>query len=159
MGCNANMHALRKRKYLTGIGLLLALAVGPGCSNTGGADPALTPVEVVDSGSHCATPPERAGAVILATDKADGFRVRLGMGQRSTGGYAVRIVDESPERTDDGIAIVRVDWRVPGAEDAVTQALTRPCVEIDVPAEYRGVRFIDADGVVRGEAVRADGGD
>lgn len=153
------MQARRNGKYLSAISLLLAVAVGSGCSNTGASDPALTPLKVVDSGSHCATPPERAGAVVVATDEADGFRVRLGMGQRSTGGYAVRIADESPEGIDDGIAIVRVEWRVPGPEDAVTQALTRPCVEVDVPTEYRGVRFIDGDDVVRGEAVRAAEGD
>jgi len=127
------------------------LATGCGLSATGGAS---TPqLSVVASGAHCPTPPERPGAYLLDHQLSGGRHVRLGMGRRSTGGYAVELVSKVPERVDDGIAVVRVEWTVPGAGDAVTQALTRPCVEVRVPAAYAGVRFIDGDDIERGEAV------
>lgn len=79
------------------------------------------------------------------------------MGQRSTGGYRVDLVDSSPVAITDGVAELRVSWQTPGAEDAVTQALTQPCVEVELPPAYRGARFVDQNGVERGVVERAEG--
>ena len=134
------------------------LVAATACAGTNGAgDP--DPVRELERGAHCSTPPADAGAVRIDSDGEDSagvdtWRVRLSMGQRSTGGYAVRVADPVPVSVTDGIAIVRVEWTTPAADAAVTQVLTRPCVEVAVPSDYAGVRFIDEAGTLRGEAMR-----
>lgn len=129
---------------------LVVVLLMAGCVGPGGNEPP-EPVVAIAGGAHCGHPPERAGAVVLARDGDDGHRVRLGMGRRPTGGYAVELAEDQPAAVDDGTAVVRVHWRVPASGEAVTQALTRPCVEVAVPSGYEGIRFIDQNGVVRGE--------
>lgn len=118
---------------------------------------AATPVEVLRTGQHCPSPPDDAGAAVVAVGDDGAARIRLSMGQRSTGGYRVDLVDSSPVAITDGVAELRVSWQTPGAEDAVTQALTQPCVEVELPPAYRGARFVDQNGVERGVVERAEG--
>lgn len=108
------------------------------------------PVRQLLASAHCQGPPAQAGAAVLGQTDDDGRRVRLSMGERSTGGHAVTLIGERPVAVDDGTVSVRIDWQVPGSEEPVTQTLTRPCLEVAVPAVYTGVRFVDREDVVRG---------
>lgn len=146
-----------RRPGHAGVGLvsLMALVV-VGCGSAMDTR-ATTPVEVLRTGQHCPAPPDDAGAAVVALGDDGAARIRLSMGQRSTGGYRVAIADPSPVAITDGVAELRVSWQTPRAEDAVTQALTRPCVEVELPPAYDGARFVDQDGVERGLVERAGG--
>lgn len=131
---------------------VLAAGLVAACSAPASSPGSTAPVEVLATSVNCATPPGEAGAAVLDTGADGARRVRLGMGRRSTGGFSVTVDDRRPIEVDDGVAVIRVDWRVPAPGDALTQALTRPCVEVAVPGDYTGVRFIDQQDTVRGHA-------
>ncbi len=146
----------RQARIGRGLAALLGALFASGCVAMDTEQRPRASVAVIEQASHCPAPPEAAGAALLGRTDVGAHRIRLGMGQRSTGGYAVTLTDTEPVRVVDRVAVLRVEWRVPGADEAVTQALTRPCLEIHLPEGYRGVRFVDQDGVVRG-TVRIDG--
>lgn len=133
---------------------VLALAGGiAACSGAGvGGEPPA--IEVLATDTHCEPPPAEAGAAVLGSGEAGSWHVRLGMGERRTGGYAVEIADPEPFAHEAGTARIRVRWREPDDDAMVTQALTRPCVDVAVPAAFDAVHFVDDDGVVRGRAER-----
>lgn len=108
----------------------------------------------MDASSQCGDLPGGAdrGATLIAKGK-DHHRVRLSMGQRRTTGYLVNIRDPEPFTIHADVAEIRVRWGTPDGDAMVGQALTTPCVDVDVPSRYRGVRFFDRDGQLRGEAV------
>jgi hypothetical protein len=140
--------------------MLALVAAVTACAGTNSAD-ATAPVRVLERSAHCPEPPSEAGAARIDiadagadVDASSDWIVRLGMGQRSTGGYAVDIADPQPVAVEAGIAVVRVEWITPAAGAAVTQVITRPCVEVAVPRVHEGIRFIDAAGTIRGEVLR-----
>ena len=122
-----------------------AAAVCAGCAvGDAGAPPAVTALR---TDAHCGSP--SAGAARLAA-AGDAVQVRLSMGRRNSGGHAVRLHAPRPVRIDDGVAVVAVDWVTPAPDAVTTAVMTRPCLEIAVPADYDGVRFVDRSGTVRG---------
>ena len=143
----------RARRWLRAVAAGLLGIVLAACAVGEAASPA--PVVELERATQCSDASPEPGAEVVAADGPPD-RIRLTMGQRPTGGYAVALADPEPAAVRDGIAEIRVHWRVPGADEAVTQALTRPCVEIALPPDYAGVRFVDQEGVVRAE-VRVDG--
>lgn len=68
--------------------------------------------------------------------------VAAAMGQRSTGGYAIEIVDA---RREDEELWVTVRETSPGDGCAVTQAMTAPVVAVAVPAVAGEVHFVEEE--------------
>jgi hypothetical protein len=80
--------------------------------------------------------------------------VAVSMGNRATGGYAVRL-DAEVGRVSDGVLTIPVDWQQPGADAMTTQAITQPCLVVSVPrGRYREVMVVDKAGTVRASLAR-----
>jgi len=82
--------------------------------------------------------------VSVAKIKAkNNYILQINMGQKSTGGYALKLGSETMILTD-GHADIQVVWRVPAANAFITQALTSPCVLLGIPAvDYKRISIID----------------
>lgn len=77
--------------------------------------------------------------------------VLVSMGQQRTGGYAVELAQEELAVGHD-TAQIAIRWREPEPGMIVTQALTHPCVFLQVPrANYHSVRVVDQNNQVRAE--------
>lgn len=93
---------------------------------------------------------KQTGAPVV--DFARNVVLFVSMGQHFTGGYSVKLADESVQLAN-GVATVRVKWRVPSAGAMLMQVLTSPCVVIKMPAgDYRQIRVMDQDGTLRASA-------
>jgi hypothetical protein len=77
--------------------------------------------------------------------------VLLTMGQQRTGGYAIKLTSDELA-VEDSVATLRIQWQEPQPGMMVTQALTQPCVFIQVPrGSYQTLRAVDQNGKVRAE--------
>ena len=75
----------------------------------------------------------------------------LTMGQQRTGGYAVKLAD-SKLVVEGSVATLHIQWQEPQPGMMVTQALTQPCVFIQVPrGSYQTLRVVDQHGNMRAE--------
>lgn len=73
----------------------------------------------------------------------------LQMGQRPTGGYALRLA-QARMVVEDGTAMVRIEWIEPPPGAFVTQALTSPCLVLAVPrGDYVRLKVVDQDDQIR----------
>jgi hypothetical protein len=78
----------------------------------------------------------------------------LSMGQLATGGYGLRLAEESLPVVS-GAGTLRVDWIEPPPDAFVTQALTSPCLLVALPREgYDVLRVVDQNGQTRFELGR-----
>lgn len=96
-----------------------------------------------------ATQSERAS--LLPDDElpADKALLLVEMGQRSTGGYYLK-VGESAYLDRDRMLWLRGEWTSPGPDRMVTQMITSPCVLVAVPQRpYQGFRISDQDEELR----------
>lgn len=76
----------------------------------------------------------------------------IDMGTRPSGGYALELADPRPT-LEDGTLTIHIDWRTPDPDLFATQALTRPCLLLDIPAsDYRRIEVRDREGRLRGAA-------
>ncbi len=99
-------------------------------------------LRVLEQGAHCGS--EVSGSRWEPADT--GWRLRLSMGQQPTGGYVVELADRDVRRVD-GAWELHVVWREPGPDELVTQALTAPCLLLDVPwDEPVPLRILDQHG-------------
>jgi hypothetical protein len=74
------------------------------------------------------------------------------MGQQSTGGYRLRLLQPQLGHTPAG-ASVRVEWLPPPPGTLSTQVLTSPCLVLAVPrGAYRSLRVTDQRGRTRAVA-------
>jgi hypothetical protein len=76
--------------------------------------------------------------------------VRVSMGTRTTGGYAVALAE--PAFTREGsTGLLRVTWSEPPKDSMNAQVMTSPCLVVAVPREgLREVRVVDQGGTERG---------
>ncbi|WP_019585604.1 protease complex subunit PrcB family protein [Deinococcus apachensis] len=65
------------------------------------------------------------------------------LGQRSTGGYSVRVTGASAQN---GVLTLTVALSAPGPGTITTQAITSPWTIVRVPGSYREVRVVDIQG-------------
>ncbi|UBV43662.1 protease complex subunit PrcB family protein [Deinococcus taeanensis] len=79
------------------------------------------------------TPPSVTGRTLIG----------VFLGQRSTGGYSVRVVGATV--TGDAVTL-RVRVTAPGAGSLTTQAITSPWTIVSVPGAYRTVTVVDEAG-------------
>ena len=92
-----------------------------------------------------------AGSKIpIPTLDFDQFAVlRISMGTQPTGGYDLALA-QAQARVEKGIAQVCVDWIEPAPDAMVTQAITSPCLLIQISrGNYRQVEVQDQHGTVR----------
>lgn len=70
----------------------------------------------------------------------------ISMGQRNTGGYAVRLADR-PVTIRDDKAILSIDWITPPKGAMTLQVLTNPCLLFSLPLSgYRSLELVDQSG-------------
>lgn len=133
--CIGAVAPVNRRWLATVPGLVLA-----GCVS-GQTSPAT--VEVLEQGPHCG---QSVAAVAWERVGDDGLRLRLSMGRQRTGGYVLALGDPEVEFVD-GSWELHVDWREPGPDELVTQALTTPCLLLAVPwDEPVTLRVLDQHG-------------
>ncbi|MGD8497595.1 MAG: protease complex subunit PrcB family protein [Chromatiales bacterium] len=78
----------------------------------------------------------------------------ISMGQLATGGYGLRLAEESLPVVS-GVGTLRVEWIEPPPDAFVTQALTSPCLLVALPREgYDVLRVVDQNGQIRFELSR-----
>ncbi|MFZ0612790.1 MAG: protease complex subunit PrcB family protein [Desulfobacterales bacterium] len=77
--------------------------------------------------------------------------VLIRMGQRPTGGYGIEVA-EPQARLDNGSALIRLRWIEPAPGTVSTQAVTSPCLIIELPkGAYRKIVITDESGKIKGE--------
>ena len=88
---------------------------------------------------------------VPAVDFEAAHVVLIRMGQRPTGGYGIELA--APQaRLDNGSALIRLRWIEPPPGTASTQALTSPCLVIELPkGAYRKIVITDESGNIKGE--------
>jgi hypothetical protein len=75
--------------------------------------------------------------------------VRVNMGQKPSGGYALRLISEQVEVSSD-TARVSLQWLQPKPGTAQIQALTYPCLYLQVAkGNYTRLEIVDQEGAVR----------
>jgi hypothetical protein len=78
----------------------------------------------------------------------------IAMGQRSTAGYGLTLVDAVATVGGETLT-VRVDWREPPPGRRQAQVMTSPCLLATVPkADFTRIRVVDREGRVRLEGER-----
>ena len=85
----------------------------------------------------------QTGTPTVPTLSGNETLVGVFLGQRSTGGYSVRVTDV---RAEGSTLVVTARLQAPGAGSITTQALTSPWTLIRVPGVYRDVREVDTAG-------------
>lgn len=153
-------------------GVLMACA---GVSSDGGAADRTVSVNTLHAGANCgreeAAPAVRyiqeqaelerlfgasrshlVGSAPSAAPQVDFERhavVLVEMGQKPTGGYRLELGSEAMT-VSDGTARLVVNWHEPEEGMLLTQALTSPCLLVQVPQDdYRAVEVVDQDEQVR----------
>ncbi|MAA66030.1 MAG: hypothetical protein CL581_14800 [Alteromonadaceae bacterium] len=134
------------------IASITSAALVSGCVVSGdhsGQASATSPVKAVASMAHCGF---TAPGLVLATsasdwarfsdslgarlpawpDQPDRWLLVASMGKRNTGGYSITF--NNAELNDQQLSI-SVSQRRPAPEAMVTQALTTPCVVLEIPAQ------------------------
>lgn len=105
-------------------------------------------LRVLDEGTYCGD--EQASARWVSDNGAPALL--LSMGQQPSGGFGVSLAETGAEFVDGAWEIV-VDWREPAPGEAVTLALTLPCLKLAGGwSEPVPVRVIDQSGRIRLEA-------
>lgn len=125
-------------------------------------------VSVVGKTEYCGTPsqasevhyfsdPDAFGNWINYRD-VNGFNAGMakngilvvGMGQRPTGGYHLRL-EGKHTGIKNGVLNITFDWHAPRLDAAVSQALTSECLAVKLPkGSYKTVKVRDQLGNVRG---------
>lgn len=76
----------------------------------------------------------------------------ISMGQQRTGGYSIKLADTQLQQ-DNSVALIKVSWNEPAKGMIVTQALTNPCVHVQVPlaalAAVKQLKIVDQQGIER----------
>lgn len=144
----------------------LALVLA-GCSLTGLSRPAPIEVREVARSMYCNTPGDAARALLLKGAQAVvDWQVTRGVvlagpeslaqatyvvvehGARNTGGYSLAVARAAGLRGEE--VVLHATFFVPRPDAMTTQALTSPCVLVQLPAgRYASVEVQDADGTVR----------
>ena len=132
------------------------------------------PLFVLHSSSQCATPTTEPSATWLnnhaavadfyarldhqqiglerrlpAIDFDEAGVLLIEMGRRTTGGYALALAEPSIE-LDGKTASITLNWQEPVPGSIVTQALSSPCLLIQVPrGEYTMIHLLDQSGKLR----------
>ncbi|HDP88491.1 MAG TPA: protease complex subunit PrcB family protein [Thioalkalivibrio sp.] len=159
-------HPINVMRALLGLGSLFIVT---GCTNMPSTD-----ITVLHRATHCASTEAQPSATwvgdgdtltatharltgqqlgarppLPAVDFEQAGVLLLEMGQRPTGGYAVALA-EPVIAVDDGIATVTVNWQEPAPGAIATQALTSPCLLLEIPrGDYTSIRVVDQDGRLR----------
>ncbi len=77
--------------------------------------------------------------------------VCIRMGRKPTGGYGIELA-EPQARLENGAALIRLRWIEPPPGTVSTQALTSPCLVIELPkGAYRKIVITDDSGNIKGE--------
>ncbi len=128
--------------------LLLGAALLAGCPDR--ERDGATGVAVVGQGQQCGD--SERGARWIEPDDAEGIEAEslgerrlllISQGRRPTGGYGVRL--DSARDAGDSVRI-RIHLGEPGSDELVTQAITRPCLLLGIPASARTVELYDQHG-------------
>lgn len=73
----------------------------------------------------------------------------LAMGQKNTGGYGLRLADDTPGVVN-GLLELKVQWLAPRRGMLVTQALTSPCLLLRISqGDFSRIRISDQSGQTR----------
>ena len=81
-------------------------------------------------------------STLLATDDL----VVINMGQKSTGGYTLELLSTHLS-LEDNDATIKVRWKPPAKGRVVKQALTQPCLAIQIPRiNYDTLYILNQDG-------------
>lgn len=148
--------------------VLALLLLLPACGGTTGGTFVSLPVQQFYAGADCGSQNSQAG-IKLYTSYADaekalkdlpGFShviktglsaiqannnyiLQINMGLKRTGGYAIKLGSQTMKLAS-GIAVIQLTWRQPAAGSFVTQALTSPCILLEIPGrDYNRIRIID----------------
>lgn len=133
---------------VSALGLVACVASGDSGTH-GNAGGATSPVKAVASMAHCGF---TAPGLVLATsasdwarfsdslgarlpawpDQPDRWLLVASMGKRNTGGYSITF--NNAELNDQQLSIA-VSQRRPAPDAMATQALTTPCVVLEIPAQ------------------------
>lgn len=150
------MERFPPRHFASRIGILVALGLAPGACRVAEPARAAAPAEIVQwsgaqsSVTHAAQRVLRdaaawnafwlavSQAAPRAFDPAREMAVAVFLGERRTGGYAVRIVSAEPH---DGQLVVTYEESPPPAGSMVTQALTYPWTLAVLPRSTLPVTF------------------
>lgn len=126
-------------------------------------------VRVVGKQTYCGTPSQASAVHYFATKAEfenwatyrdiDGWSenvpprglVVVEMGQRPTGGYALKLDNDDTFIKNNRLQIA-MNWDAPRLDSAVSQAMTTQCVAIALPnGEYQTVEIVDQIGNSRGQ--------
>jgi hypothetical protein len=152
-----------------GVGLVMLAASG--CNTLSSAS-----VRVLDQGYLCGVN-QRAGAQLVSdagssqperarigidkpqADRADSetgtdqdqyWIVRVDMGQQPSGGYALRLVSDQLEILSENTARVVLEWMQPKPGSVQTQALTYPCLHLQIAkGDYTRLEIVDQAGMLK----------
>lgn len=95
--------------------------------------------DAAQAGGELGEPPDFSETVV----------VRIDMGQRRSGGYAITLRDNEA-LVRNGALIVPVNWRLPDEGAMTTSVITHPCLILTAPGGgYDEIRAVDQDGNVR----------
>jgi hypothetical protein len=76
--------------------------------------------------------------------------VRVNMGEQPSGGYALRLVSEQLEISSENTARVVLEWLQPKPGSVQTQALTYPCLHLQIEkGSYSRLEIVDQAGMLR----------
>jgi hypothetical protein len=165
------MNSWRPMGALIGIVFMTACTAMPGRAP---AEERQIPVTVLYSSTQCGSLQapgatadwiERPGDLILPGFQGDDAKnlpalqwdpategvLRIRMGSRPTGGYALEPAGATAQVID-RTALIRIKWRKPEPGMMVTQAFTSPCLLLKVPRQgLDTIRVIDQQDRVRAE--------
>jgi len=75
----------------------------------------------------------------------------LNMGKKPTGGYQLKLPDQTLAIKDDAV-VLQVQWIEPSPGAMLTQVLTSPCLLVRMPlAGYGRIKVVDQDNVTRAQ--------
>lgn len=75
--------------------------------------------------------------------------ILLSMGQQTSGGYALKLAS-TPLRISNQKASLAIEWLTPQAGMMLTQALTSPCILIEIPlGDFNTLDIVDQSGNAR----------
>lgn len=77
--------------------------------------------------------------------EAEGKLVLVNMGERSSSGYGVSLV-EGGTRIENGILRLSVDWRSPSPGMFSAQMITHPCLVVSMEGQFQNVEVLDQFG-------------
>jgi hypothetical protein len=147
----------------------------PGCKSTANSSVVASwPVEVIAKSQYCASRNTASSLTIIRDSHAlkqfyqvvhrsqmieqkqmpvvdfSRFIVALvEMGKRNTGGYSLRL-NGADMKIHNDIGVIKLDWISPAPGSIVTQAITSPCLMLQVPRKgISSLQIVDQHGQVR----------